>query len=350
MTTLYDTWQAAREQGKRARDIATEAGVSEAELIASAIGAPATELGPAPIKSVRLDVKPVDFLPKLTGVGPVKTITRNDSAVLEVEGVYENLEFFEKHGMGQALGAIDLRIFLRHWKKAFWIEEQTKRGPRQSLQFFDASGTAIHKIYATGKTDTAAFTALAEAHFATEQASTESTEAAAAKPAEKPDAEIDVAAFRAAWAAMKDTHAFFGLMNRFGVTRTQALRLAGSEYAQPLPQDCLGTLLSTAASTELPIMIFVGNAGLIQIHTGPVRKIVTMDEWWNILDPETNLHVKRDLVHSAWIVRKPTADGIVTSVELYDAAGETVLYAFGQRKPGQTEQPAWRELAESLAQ
>ena len=168
MTTLYETWQAAREQGKRARDIATEAGVSEAELIASAIGAPATDLGPAPIVSSRLDVKPVEFLPKLSAVGHVKTITRNESAVLEVEGTYENLEFFEAHGMGQALGTIDLRIFLRHWKKAFWVQEQTKRGPRQSLQFFDAAGTAIHKIYATGKTDTAAFTALAEASLASE--------------------------------------------------------------------------------------------------------------------------------------------------------------------------------------
>lgn len=349
MTTLYDTWLEAREQGKRARDIAQQAGVSEAQLVASAIGAPANELGPAPIKSVRLDLKPVEFLPKLTAVGPVKTITRNESAVLEIEGAYDNVEFFEAHGMGQALGTIDLRIFLRQWKKAFWVEEQTKRGPRRSLQFFDGSGTAIHKIYATSKTDTAAFDALAEAHFAGEQGSSETIEPAAEKPAEKPDAEIDVAGFRTAWSAMKDTHAFFGLMNRFGVTRTQALRLAGSEYAVPLPQDCLGTLLSAAAAAELPIMIFVGNPGLIQIHTGPVRKIVTMDDWWNVLDPDTNLHVKRDLVHSAWIVRKPTADGIVTSVELYDDKGDTVLYAFGKRKPGQAEQPAWRELAEGLA-
>lgn len=350
MTTLYQNWLEGREQGKRARDIAAEAGVSEAQLVASAIGAPAGDLGTAEIKSVRMDVKPVEFLPKLTGVGPVKTITRNESAVLEVEGAYDNVEFFEAHGMGQSLGTIDLRIFLRHWKKAFWLEEQTKRGPRQSMQFFDGTGTAIHKIYATGKTDTSAFAALAESHFAESQQPDETVEAAAEKPAEKPDAEIDVAAFRTAWSGMKDTHAFFGLMNRFGVTRTQALRLAGSQYAAPLPQDCLGRLLASAASSELPIMVFVGNPGLIQIHTGPVRKIVTMDDWWNVLDPGTNLHVKRDLVHSAWIVRKPTADGIVTSVELYDATGDTVLYAFGKRKPGQPEQPAWRELAEGLVQ
>jgi putative hemin transport protein len=349
MTTLYERWMQAREDGARARDVATEAGVSEAELVASAISPPAREDGPAPLTSVRLAFSPVALLPKLTSVGSVKTITRNEAAVLEIEGEYANVEFYEAHGMGQSLGSIDLRIFLRHWKKAFWVEEQTKRGPRQSLQFFDASGTAIHKVYATKHTDAAAFAALAEAHFAGDQSALEAIEAPAPKAAEKPDADVDVVGFRKAWSEMKDTHAFFGVMGRFGVTRTQALRLAGSEYAVELPVDCLGTMLAGAAAAEIPIMLFVGNPGLIQIHTGPVRKIVTMDDWWNVLDPETNLHVRRELVHSAWIVRKPTADGIVTSVELYDASGETVLYAFGKRKPGQTEQPAWRELAEALA-
>lgn len=348
MTTLYERWMQARDEGARARDVATEAGVSEAELVASAIRAPARDDGPAPIQSTRLAFSPVALLPKLMGVGQVKTITRNEAAVLEIEGAYDAVEFYEAHGMGQSLGTIDLRIFLRHWKKGFWVEEQTKRGPRQSMQFFDASGTAIHKVYATSRTDASAFAALAETHFSDDQSPNEAVEAAAQKPAEKADADVDVAGFRKAWSEMKDTHAFFGLMNRFGVARTQALRLAGAEYAAQLPADCFGTLLSQSAAEEIPIMLFVGNPGLIQIHTGPVRKIVTMDDWWNVLDPDTNLHVRRDLVQSAWIVRKPTADGVVTSVELYDAAGETVLYAFGKRKPGQSEQPAWRELVEAL--
>lgn len=342
MTPLYERWMQAREHGARARDVAKEAGVSEAELVASAVG------GAPPFTSTRLSFSPVTLLPKLMAVGEVKTITRNDVAVLEIEGAYDAVEFYEAHGMGQSLGTIDLRIFLRHWKKGFWVEEHTQRGPRRSLQFFDASGVAIHKVYATRSTDLAALTALAQAHRSVDQSPREHVEAAAPRAAGQPDADVDVAGLRKAWSEMKDTHAFFGLMNRFGVARTQALRLAGTDFAAPLPPGCLGALLARAAAEELPIMLFVGNPGIIQIHTGPVRKVVTMDDWFNVLDPDTNLHVRRELVHSAWLVRKPTADGVVTSVELYDAAGETVLYAFGKRKPGQAEQPAWRELAEAL--
>ena len=46
-------------------------------------------------------------------------------------------------------------------------------------------------------------------------------------------------------------------------------------------------------------------------------------------------------------MRKPTADGIVSSLEAYDSDGELILQLFGERKPGQPEQAVWRELVES---
>ncbi|MCP2936632.1 hemin-degrading factor, partial [Salmonella enterica subsp. enterica serovar Typhimurium] len=84
-------------------------------------------------------------------------------------------------------------------------------------------------------------------------------------------------------------------------------------------------------------MCFVGNPGMIQIHTGPVHRIEVMGPWLNVLDPGFNLHLRQDLVDQTWIVRKPTADGVVTSVELLDAAGETIALFFGERKPGKPE-------------
>ena len=44
-------------------------------------------------------------------------------------------------------------------------------------------------------------------------------------------------------------------------------------------------------------------------------------------------------------LRPVLATATVTVASLSSA---TVLYAFGKRKPGQAEQPAWRELAEAL--
>jgi putative hemin transport protein len=47
-------------------------------------------------------------------------------------------------------------------------------------------------------------------------------------------------------------------------------------------------------------------------------------------------------------VRKPTIDGLVTSLELFDAEGQTIAMLFGERKPGSTELCAWRELVDGL--
>ena len=107
-------------------------------------------------------------------------------------------------------------------------------------------------------------------------------------------------------------------------------------------------LLEAAAEQALPIMVFVGNRGCIQIHTGPVRRILARGGWTNVLDPDFNLHLKESEVASAWAVSKPTEDGAVTSVELLDAHGTVLVRFFGERKPGKPELVAWRTLVDGL--
>jgi putative hemin transport protein len=70
--------------------------------------------------------------------------------------------------------------------------------------------------------------------------------------------------------------------------------------------------------------------------------------WVNVMDPDFNLHLRGDAIASAWIVKKPTTDGHVTSLELFDSDGETIALLFGKRKPGQPESEAWRTLASEL--
>ncbi|ONG42348.1 hypothetical protein BKE38_29735 [Pseudoroseomonas deserti] len=163
------------------------------------------------------------------------------------------------------------------------------------------------------------------------------------------EAAVDAAALRAEWLQLQDTHDFFGLLRRHGASRRQAFRLAGPDLAQRLPIGAAAEALRQAAALALPVMLFVGNRHAIQIHTGPVSRLVDAHGWFNVLDPDFNLHLKEAGVAEIWRVVKPTADGAVTSIELLDARGEAVAMLFGARKPGQPELPAWRALAEGLA-
>ncbi len=95
-------------------------------------------------------------------------------------------------------------------------------------------------------------------------------------------------------------------------------------------------------------MVFVGNAGIIQIHTGEVEKVLEGRGWFNVMDEQFNLHINRNEIASAWIVKKPTDEGIVSSLEIFNRRGENVALFFGKRKPGIPEKQEWRELLATI--
>jgi putative hemin transport protein len=331
-------WHELKSQRKvRQRDAADLLEVSEAELLASGVGTGVTRLAG--------DLRGV--LKRVPELGRVMALTRNDSCVHEKIGIYANLEADSMVGL--ALGEdIDLRLFFAHWKHGFAVTEPGAHGPMKSLQFYDAAGQAVHKIFLKEGADGAAYEKLVADFAASSQRPGLAVATRTAAKQAHPDHAIDAAGLRAAWADMKDTHEFVGMLRKFDVTRTQALRLAGPELAYPAPPDAARELLDDVARTGLPIMIFVGNPGCIQIHTGPVRNLKPVDRWLNVLDPGFNLHLRADRIASAWIVKKPTLDGTVTSLELFDAAGDTIAMLFGKRKPGTPEMPEWQATVERL--
>lgn len=316
----------------RIRDAAATLGVSEAELVALGVGKTATPL--------TTDWRGI--LNDMPEVGRVMCLTRNEHCVHERHGRFEGVDVKGPHGI--VLGPdIDLRLFLGTWKHGFAVREPLKQGERLSLQFFDAAGEAVHKIYATDETDRPAFDALIARYTAPTPPDLKIV-ARAPDTVDHPDSEIDVAGLRAAWLGMKDTHEFFGMLRKFKVGRVQALRLVGEDLARELPVRTLRAGFEAAAANGTPIMIFVGSHGCIQIHTGPVKRLVDVHGWFNVLDPEFNLHLRDAGVARVFSVRKPTEDGIVTSIEAFDAHNRNILLMFGARKPGKPELEEWRTI------
>lgn len=334
---LATRWARLREEEPRlrVRDAAQRLAVSEAELVASLPGA------------TRLRPDWLALLEALHASGEVMALTRNDHCVHERHGRYEQVSV--SGPMGLVLGEdIDLRLFLRNWAYALHVPGGNPGSPRGSVQVFDAAGEAVHKVFATEATPEGALDRLADTLRDAAPAAIQ-TVPRAPRPTPRPDAEIDTDGLRDAWAGLRDTHDFFPMLRRFDVARQQALRLAGPHWARRLPSSAIERTLSAAGANALPIMIFVGNHGCIQIHTGEVKRLVPMGEWFNVLDPKFNLHLRTTGLAEAWLVRKPTEDGVVTSIEGFDADGEVVLMVFGKRKPGQPEDLGWRELAEGIA-
>jgi putative hemin transport protein len=333
---LKEKWEALKADNPhlRIRNAAAELGVSEAELLATNVGEGVTVLKP--------EFK--DILTETEQLGKVMALTRNDECVHERKGTYLNGDFSSPHAQLFVGEDIDLRIFLNHWKFAFAVVE----GDKKSLQFFGKDGLALHKIYLTKDSNETAFDAIVEKFTADEQHSILECEAVAPKAEEKPDSEIDVEGFQKAWRELKDTHDFFMMTRKFGVSRTQALRLAPEGFTQKIDSSKVVNVLEDASEKQLPIMIFVGNRGIIQIHTGNVKKTLWHQQWFNVMDPDFNLHLDVTKIAEAWIVKKPTEDGEVTAIEVFNNEGDFIVQFFGKRKPGIPELQEWKNLVADL--
>jgi len=336
MTQRYEEWLQLKQQHPKqyARDIAKRMNISEAELTHSRVGHDAW----------RLKGEAREILAALESVGETKSICRNEYAVHEQVGRYENQHLEGHAGLVLNPRALDLRLFLNQWASAFHVREATARGERQSLQFFDHQGDALLKVYTTDNTDFSAWgQVLAKFIFADNPAlALQKAEESVMSPA------ADARLVEEEWRSMNDVHQFFGLLKRHRLTRQQAFHLVADDLAQQVDNGALEQLLSLALQDQNEIMIFVGNRGAVQIFTGVVEKLVPMDNWINIFNPQFTLHLMADTIAESWVTRKPSGDGFVTSLELFAADGTQIAQLYGQRTEGQPEQQQWRTQLAAL--
>lgn len=333
----YQDYLQAKEAnpGKYARDLAEILGISEAELTALRVSHDAA----------KLDVDARSLLAALESVGGTKSITRNDYAVHEQQGHYTNQHLNGHAGLILNPRALDLRLFLQHWVHIFSMTESTPRGDRLSIQFFDAQGDAVHKVYTTDETDMAVWNALV-AQYKSDVNPPLQREAVPENPLVNT---ADTRTLDAEWRAMTDVHQFFQLLRRHDVTRQQAFKAVGDDLAWRVENGSLTRLLNIAKDDQNEIMIFVGNRGCVQIFTGQIEKVMPQGEWINVFNPRFTLHLVESAIAESWITRKPTKDGFVTSLELFAADGTQIAQLYGQRTEGTPEQTLWREQLAQLS-
>lgn len=320
----------------RERDIAAQLGISEAALVAAEVG----------LTAVRIDGSANRLLERAESLGEVMVLTRNESAVHEKIGVYEKITA-GKHASIVLGENIDLRIFPSAWAHGFAVAK-TGEGDevRRSLQYFDAAGNAVQKVHLRPASNLEAYEAIV-AEFRLEDQSQEFVQGPAKAQADE-TGPVDVAALRENWSQMTDTHQFFGMLKKLKIGRQDAVRSVGDDYAWQVDRTSAELMMRAAAEKATDIMCFVGNDGTIQIHTGPVSNIQAMGPWINVLDPTFHLHLRQDHITECWVVRKPTKDGHVTSLEAYDAKGEMIIQYFGKRKEGMSELAEWRDILDNL--
>jgi putative hemin transport protein len=319
----------------RERDIAAQLQISEAALVAAEVG----------ISVTRIDGSALKLLERVAELGEVMALSRNESAVHEKIGVYENINSGPHASI--VLGEnIDLRIFPGRWVHGFAVSKKDGDQERLSLQYFDKAGGAVHKVHLRPDSNVAAYHAIVRDLKLEDQSQEFVADTSAAATSE--DGDVSREELRDHWSKLTDTHEFFGMLRKLKIGRQAAVRTVGDDYAWKLDNSATAEMMHASVKAGLPIMCFVANDGIVQIHSGPIFNVQPMGPWINVLDPTFHLHLRQDHIAETWAVRKPTKDGHVTSLEAYDANGEMIIQFFGKRKEGSDERSDWREIMESL--
>ncbi|MEL6100881.1 MAG: ChuX/HutX family heme-like substrate-binding protein [Pseudomonadota bacterium] len=320
----------------RDRDFAEALGISEAALVAAYCGKGVT----------RIDAHPDVVMRAAQELGEVMALTRNASCVHEKVGVYDNYHPGQ-HAAMILTEDIDLRIFPSHWQHAFMVQRDGDAGVRRSLQVFDAAGDAVHKVILRQDSDHAAFARLTQTLAAYDQSDEgQFTHRQPPEPAKIAEDKIDI--LRKEWKRLTDTHQFLRLVSKLKMNRLGAYRAASAPFARRLDVASVEAMLKALQQSGVEVMLFVGNRGCIQIHTGPLMALKPIGPWQNVMDARFNLHLRMDEVAEVWAVDKPTQRGTATSVEAFDAHGALIFQVFGVPKEGRDSRPAFRAIVGDL--
>ncbi len=320
----------------RARDAADQLNISEAELVAARVGRGVT----------RIEAHPDRVIPAAEKLGEVMALTRVAACVHEKVGAYGNYHP-GPHAAMTLTENIDLRIFPSHWVHAFAVETEAEQGPRRALQIFDAAGDAVHKIHLREASNQDAWAGIVADLAVADQA--EGQTVAPRKPVEAAKSapeKLDI--LRAEWARLTDTHQFLRLCSKLKMNRLGAYRIAGAPFVRQLAPKAVDDMLHAVRDAGIEVMIFVGNRGCIQIHSGPIVQLRPMGPWQNVMDPRFNLHLRLDHVAEVWAVDKPTQRGPAVSVEAFDAEGGLIFQVFGLGKEGRDSRPHWGRIVTGL--
>ncbi|WBU65118.1 hemin-degrading factor [Paracoccus aerodenitrificans] len=325
-----------RDATVRPYDLAVQLGLPEAALVEADLGYGVT----------RIEAAPGRLIPEVTKLGEVMALTRNRSCVIEKIGTYNDFHDGE-HAAMTLDDEIDLRMFPRHCVHAYAVETEGENATRRSVQIFDAAGDAVHKIHLREGSDLSAWQNLRDALALPDQENpSEFTARAEIQGARINEDRIQM--LRDEWVKMTDTHQFNTLVHRLKMNRLGAYRVAGAPLARQLAADTVPSLLERIMTEGHKIMLFVGNAGCIEIHSGGIHSLKPMGPWLNVLDERFNLHLRADHIAEIWLVDKPTKRGPAISVEAFDAEGSLIFQCFGMRPEKGGDADAWADLVASL--
>ena len=276
----------------------------------------------------------------ITSGGAIRASTQSGGVTIEQTGTVYEFDIRGEGTMGSVVqDDLDLRLLFRHWVGGLVHPAHT------TVDFIDATGAVCVSLHAADDSTRNAIEAAANQF----RGPTLDVPVAPIRPSPRNDEDVDRNALLADWRAMQNVHHFEAMLSKHHIGRLQALRLAGPEFARALSTKAFGALLAKLGKDGQEIMVFVANRGMVQIFSGPTDEKKRARNGWEIAHRQTKLYVPDTTLYKIWLVNKPTAAGIITSLEfVHEDNDQSVASIFGRHPHGEAQPSEWLELLETL--
>lgn len=277
------------------REAAWELGISEGELLAAHCGEGVR----------RLDGEWLPLLAQFGTLGSLLLLTRNQHAILQQVAPSSRFEVRGSAVTDSGPGR-ELTLFPSRWVQGFAVLDRGPAALRRSLQFFDAEGLAVHKVFLRASSAQGAFEALTNRHLHEDQS-----------PLSRPSP-------RKPWPPSGGFGEGHDLQRLWRVEPSS-----------------VGSLLLEASGSNLQLHTSVASGGALQTRCGPVGSLQRRGTWLQILDSTFTLSLDLEGLASAWVARDPLEEEAPYALQLLDARGRSVAELRGLS-------PSWNDLLYAL--
>lgn len=342
VTLLAEQYQQLISADPRLRilEAARRLDVSELELLELCLGQDV----------VRLQADWKEFTAQLWKLEGGKASTRNDYVIQEWQTNYRKIFCAASpQSEGTCKEDADFHFSLKEWRYGYAVRTAVDERSLHSFQFFNKYGQSIHKVFLTSKSNPLAFHKLLEAYRANNQTNRIKPLLKRQIRSRTPKFSIErKRLFQWEWLQLQAPSEFSTLLKKYKLKRQQAVQMAPNGYAFKVNKVGIKLFLNSLAGTNSPIRIFVGNTGCLQTYQGTIDSTQEAEAWFTARDLDFKLHVNMHGVAESWVVKYPTVQGVVTSLEVFSLEGKMILQCLPSTPTEATISERWRKAIEVL--
>ncbi|MGF1677807.1 MAG: ChuX/HutX family heme-like substrate-binding protein [Candidatus Methylacidiphilales bacterium] len=317
-------------------EIATELGISEGAMVGAQCG----------YGVIRLNHHALDWMASLPFLGEVIVVTRNRIGLLESRATIQSSIPFNRQ-IGFKGVHLDCRIEGSGVAESFFVPPSGTVA--ESIQCFDADGSAIMKLFAVSPHQPH-WLPWVEQSAHSDQGPGFSPPVSTGYNEFKQDTQPSAhdEKLSVSWRHLIHPNHLYNFLHRHGIQPLDWMRQLGSDWCARLRKDAVDALMGQSI-LETHMAITLQSRFARQRFSRQWPPAVSFGQWINLLTADSNLHLNTTSIHQVWRLAVPYSDRLVQHLLLFDKTDQLAISVASWNPENNLPDEAWNKALMDLS-